>query len=332
MQIGGLGRRQVPLGAVGGGRHRHRRVRRGDRPPLLDDGLLCLRDVDHLHRDRLGRAGLHASRGLTLGQSVGAHVALAHDAAATVEARHLVGTHEDAVATADALVGKVADDAGVGILLVGVHWAPLEAAGLDTVVARGGHVLLEGLAASGLADEEADRAPRLVGVQPVEAAAGGHTRLTAGADIEVHVGGVLLPVARRRGGHEGPVVARSRQQIVVVVAGEPLRSGGIGLLLDEPVDQRLDLRPGSSPCRLAARRATGVGTAAARGAAATVVGRVTGQGQLVRVGVRIHRFPTVRAPYELAVPLVLRDGKRFVVRPSPADTSRARRRTVERLW
>ena len=76
--------------------------------------------VDDVDRDRRGGAPLDARRRLTVGQAVGAHVALADDAEPAIEDRDLVGTREGAVAAADALVVEVADDAGDRVLLVGV--------------------------------------------------------------------------------------------------------------------------------------------------------------------------------------------------------------------
>ena len=92
-------------------------------------------DVDDRDGDRPVRARLHARRRLALGQAVAAHVALAHDAEALVERRHLVGTGQRAVAAADALVVEVRDDPGDGILLVRVDRAAVQAGRVDAVVA-----------------------------------------------------------------------------------------------------------------------------------------------------------------------------------------------------
>src|SRR4029078_8291181 len=93
------------------------------------------------HGDGAMRTALHARRRLTDRQAVAAEVALADDAEVLVERGHLVGTRERAVAAADAGVVEVAADPGVGILLVGVGRAAVEASGLEAVVAGVGHGL-----------------------------------------------------------------------------------------------------------------------------------------------------------------------------------------------
>lgn len=99
-------------------------------------------DVDFDNLDGLGGAGLHAGGGLSLGESVVAHVALANDASFFGVFRDIEGALKDAVRATDALVVEMADDAGVFGLFVGLHGAAVEAFGVGAVVAGGSDGLL----------------------------------------------------------------------------------------------------------------------------------------------------------------------------------------------
>jgi hypothetical protein len=106
---------------------------------------------------------------------------------------------------ADALIVEVPHDARARVLFVGVHRAAVHARRLDAVMARGGHRLLHG-SAGGAAVQEPHRAPRLVGVETVQAVARRDARLAARAAIEIDAEGVLLPSAGLLGRQQAPVV------------------------------------------------------------------------------------------------------------------------------
>src|ERR1044071_6335552 len=141
------------------------------RPVLLANGF----GLHHGDADRLVGTGLHTGRGFSLGEALVAHVAFADDAAGAGIPRHFVGTHEDAILAADALVIQVADDAGERILVIGQHRAAVGASGIGTMMAGGGD-RLEMRLGPRAADQEADAAPGLVLVQAVEGVAGGGAR------------------------------------------------------------------------------------------------------------------------------------------------------------
>ena len=194
--------------------------------------------VDERHGDGALRTALDARRRLADRQAVAAQVALADDAEVLVERRHLVGTRERAVAAADAGVVEVADDAGVGILLVGIGRAAVEAGGLEAVVAGVGHGLHRGRADVVGAVQRADPSPALTVVEAVEAVAGGDAGLAAGARVEVDVEGVLL--AGRRRGHRESVAPAPRagvDQLVGLAGGEPLDRGELLLGAQVLVDR-----------------------------------------------------------------------------------------------
>ena len=166
------------------------RARRGTRPPRR--GLDDLRSIDDADADRLVRAGLDAGRRLARREPVAAHVALADDALARVKLRHVVRAGERAVLAAEALVVEVLDDPGDRVLLVGVDRAGVQAGRVEAVVAGRRDVLDDTAACAVAADEQADVAPDLVLVQPVQRVAGRHARLAARAAVEVDLEGVLL--------------------------------------------------------------------------------------------------------------------------------------------
>ena len=108
-----------------------------------------------------------------------------------MELGHVVRAGERAVLAADALVVEVLDDPGDRVLLVGVDRAAVEAGRVEAVVAGRGHVL-EHRQRRRPADEQADVAPGLAVVQPVQRVAGRHARLAARAAVEVDLEGELL--------------------------------------------------------------------------------------------------------------------------------------------
>lgn len=131
----------------------------GEKVDILAKGI----GVDLDDGDRFGRAGLDAGGGFAIGESLVAHVALAHDTAVVGIFRDVVGALENAVFAADTLVVEVADDAGVDVFFVGTDRAAVHALGFETVVAGGRDGLLE-TGGVLVALEEADVAPGFVSV------------------------------------------------------------------------------------------------------------------------------------------------------------------------
>ena len=165
--------------------------------------------------------------------------------------RHVVRAGQRAVLAAEALVVEMLDDAGDGILFVGIHRAGDHARRLEAVVARGRDVLHHRRRARA-ADEQPDVAPRFVFVEPVERVTGDDARLAAGAAVEVDFEGILLPGPGRRRGQErcdsGRVQCASlafASSLAVVPAAESF-DGRERLLLVEQLRST----------RVAARRAT----------------------------------------------------------------------------
>jgi hypothetical protein len=95
------------------------------------------------------------------------------------------------------LIVQVPNDAGDGILFVGLDRATLHARGVDTVVTGGRNRLLNRLVRRAPV-QEAHAAPGLgfFVIQAVQAMAGGHARLAARAGVEIDLKGVLLTLAR----------------------------------------------------------------------------------------------------------------------------------------
>ena len=78
---------------------------------------------------------------------------------------------------------------------------------------------------------QADVAPRLAFVQPVQGVAGRHAGLAARTSVEVNLERKLLPRARRLGRHQGRVVpALERLVGVRVELREPLDGTQVALL------------------------------------------------------------------------------------------------------
>jgi len=252
------------LSDVASGRERDAR-RRGVGKPLARRRLLTSSPaevgsdaslVNDRNANRLVRTGLHARRGFADSEAAVAHVALAHDAARRRILRHVVGTFQDAVAAADALVVEVADDAGDGVFVVGEHGAAFEAAWLNTVVAGGGDNLLErnnavaresGRSRSeeaansgnkGFTEQRADFAPGLAVIKAVERVAGGDTGLATGAFVQVHLEGILL--ARTRSGcGEQLAIVRLDNLVPLMRAREGFHRGEPPLLVEQRVHERL---------------------------------------------------------------------------------------------
>ncbi len=103
---------------------------------------------------------------------------------------------ERAVAAAKALVVQMLDNPGERVFLEGIDRARIEAGGVEAMVTRRGDMLKHRQAGSS-ADQQANLAPRLAIVEPVERMAGRHTRLAARTAIQIHVEGELLSRARR---------------------------------------------------------------------------------------------------------------------------------------
>ncbi len=144
------------------------------------------------------RAGLDASWSLARGQPVAAHVALANDALTRVELGRIVRAGQRAILAAEALVVEVPDNSRERVLFVGVDRAGVEAGRIEAMMARGCH-MLEDRQLRPAADNEADVAPGLALVQPVEIVAGRHAGLAAGTPVEIDLERELLPGAWRPG-------------------------------------------------------------------------------------------------------------------------------------
>src|SRR6185436_1781934 len=206
-----------------------------------------------LDRDRRVGTRLHAGGRLTRREPVGAHVALAHDAALAVELRHLVRAGEDAVLAADALVIEVADDAGRGILFVSLHRAAVHARRVQAVMASGRDRLLHGRLGR-TAVQEADAAPGFVVVEAVQAVAGGDAGLAPGAGVEVDPEAVLLAGGRARERDQRLVAAGGRRVARLVALGEAFDRGQITLFQQQLADQQALRRCGHDPSTMRDRR------------------------------------------------------------------------------
>jgi hypothetical protein len=115
-----------------------------------------------------------------------------HDAAFFTVFRDIVRTFEDAILTAEALVFQMFDDARSAVLDVRLRRAASHARRFGAMMACRGHMLDDRIFA-GSPLQQSDRAPGLVFIQPVLVVAGGHAGLAAGALVQIHFKGVLLP-------------------------------------------------------------------------------------------------------------------------------------------
>jgi hypothetical protein len=118
--------------------------------------------IDNFNLDRCFRTRIDAGRLQTVFETAFAHVALSDDATLGIELRYRIGTVPDTVLTADAGVGGVHDNAGNGILFVGVDRATLEAIGVETVITSHGKIMPLGIGVAA-AFEFTDAAPHDVG-------------------------------------------------------------------------------------------------------------------------------------------------------------------------
>ena len=87
-------------------------------------------------------AGLNTGGCFTDRQSIGAHVALAHDAKPIGVMRHFVGAFKNAILATDALVIEMPDNSGEGIFFVSEHRAAVQAGWVDAMMASSGDRLL----------------------------------------------------------------------------------------------------------------------------------------------------------------------------------------------
>ena len=149
------------------------------------------------------------------------------------------------------------DDPRERVLLVGVDRAGVQAGRVEAVVAGGRHMLEDGQLRHA-ADDQADVAPGLAFVQPVEVVAGRHAGLAARTPVEVDLERELLPGTRRLGRHQGRVVpALERLVGVLVELREPLDGTQVALLAQEGADQTgIGLERPERPLRFQQRRRT----------------------------------------------------------------------------
>ena len=147
--------------------------------------------IDDGDANGFARAGLDAGGGFTGGQAVAAHIAFAHDSKRRIVLWNFVGTFQDAVLAADALIVEVLDDSGDWIFFVSEDRAPVEAAWIDAMMTGGSNSCLE-RGGSGPSVKRTDRAPGFIFGEAVEAMAGRHAGFATGAAIQIDIEGVLL--------------------------------------------------------------------------------------------------------------------------------------------
>jgi hypothetical protein len=203
-----------------------RRARQARR--LSYRGGKCARDFFAIHNgDANGfvGAGLHAGGRFVGSEAAGAHVAFANDAAFRRIFWNVVRTFQNTVAAADALIVEVFDDAGDWIFFVGENRTPIQAGGVDAVMAGGGDVALKGFAAAN-AVKDADAAPDFTIVEAVEGVTGGDAGFAAAAFIEINFEAVLLAGGRFIERDQVAIVAGLGREGVLVVEGGEARDGG----------------------------------------------------------------------------------------------------------
>ena len=191
---------------------------------------------------------MDAGRGFARLESSLTQITFADDTESLGVLRHFVGTHQGAVAAADALIVEVSDDPGSRIFVVGQDRASIQAGRIDAVMAGRGDVL-QGLGALRV-DKEADSSPGLLRFEAVEGVTRRDARLATGAEIEIDFEGVLL-VRTGRGCWEtfpvdaGQVGLRVRPG---VPTAEILDRRESSLLPEETVDEGLEI-PGGTVVR-----------------------------------------------------------------------------------
>lgn len=158
--------------------------------------------VDDLDLDGVLGAGVDAGGLEAIREAAAAHVTFADDAALGVELGDAVGAVPDAILAADAGVGGVDDDAGEGVLGVGVYWAAANAVCVEAVVAGHGKIGAMGVG-EGAAFELADAPPLDIGGVAVLLVAGDLTGAAADALGHVEVEAVLLAGVEGAVGDEG---------------------------------------------------------------------------------------------------------------------------------
>ena len=162
-------------------------------------------------------AGLGAGRGFTHGETLLAHVAFADDAEAFVEFRDVVGTFQDAVAAANALVVEMADDAGDWIFFIGDDRTAVEAGRVGAMVTGGGYGLL--VRRGGCATvNQTNVAPGFVVIEAVKRMTGGDAGFASGAGVEINFEGVLF--SRAGGGQRNERAGRRAREPVFVERGK----------------------------------------------------------------------------------------------------------------
>src|SRR5262249_27576573 len=141
--------------------------------------------------------------------SVGAHVTLPNDAPFFRIFRHVIGTLQNAILAADALIIEMPDNSGERVFVVSVDRATVHASRIDAMVTRRRHSLLNrfGYRAS---KQHSDISPGLFAVQAVQIVASGHARLTAGASVEINRKRILLAWRRQRQRDQVAVILRLR--------------------------------------------------------------------------------------------------------------------------
>jgi len=192
---------------------------------------------DELDGDRATRTSLDAGWSFAGSEASMAHVAFADDAALRGIFRNVVGTFENTILAADALIIEMTDDAGVWIFFVGENGAAIETGWIDAMMAGSGDDLLIRFS-FGSADEQADAAPGFIIVEAVEGVTGANAGFATGAVVEVDSEGVLFSRAGRMERDEVAIVAGLGWRVGGrVMTGETFNGGELLLLGEQMVDE-----------------------------------------------------------------------------------------------
>ena len=116
--------------------------------------------------DGFVRTGLDTSRRLTDRKTTAAQIAFADDAFLSVILGHVVGTFQNAVLAANALIVQMPDNAGDPVLFIGVDRTTVQAGWIDTVMAGGGDKSLAWFLRSA-SMKQPDGPPRFIVIQPI---------------------------------------------------------------------------------------------------------------------------------------------------------------------
>ena len=182
------------------------------------------------------RTRLHAGRSLTHGEPLRTHIALPHDAFASVVFRHVIRTGQRAVLAPEALIVEMLHDPGDRILLIRIHRTGHHARRIETVMTGCRHMLHHRVCRCP-ANQQTHVPPRLAFIQTVQRMTRRHARLAARATIEIHVERVLLP-RQRSGRRDQTRVIPSLRRCLLVPLGELLDRRQLLLFPQQSLQQR----------------------------------------------------------------------------------------------